>query len=264
MIIDLSRAHVWDTSAVAALDAVETHYRRDGATVSIVGMNPGSEWLHERSRGRSRRPTSRRRRPHPYAHPMAEAPTQDQVIEAARSVGSEFTREDVAKKLGVEVSEMRPSWKALKESNQLKKVREDDGNALLLLRRPNGRPITEVSPDPVRWSGVSRSISDRGRLEARRRPRRFSTPHLKPAEQRHRPAGLDRRSQRDSRRQLRPRRAPSDQGDRRDRGRPGSKRAEPHLLSARRRAPAKTGTLATGDDTQRTCSRSWLRPSHCG
>ena len=58
---------------------------------------------------------------------MAEAPTQDQVIEAARSVGSEFTREDVAKQLGVEVSEMRPSWKALKESNQLKKVRTDDG-----------------------------------------------------------------------------------------------------------------------------------------
>lgn len=42
-------------------------------------------------------------------------------------MGSEFTREDVAAKLGVEVSEMRPSWKALKESNQLKKVRTDGG-----------------------------------------------------------------------------------------------------------------------------------------
>ncbi len=58
---------------------------------------------------------------------MAEAPTQDQVIEAARSVGSEFTREDVAEKLGVEVSEMRPSWKALKESDRLEKVRTDGG-----------------------------------------------------------------------------------------------------------------------------------------
>ena len=53
--------------------------------------------------------------------------TEDQVIEAARSVGSEFTREDVAEKLGVEVSEMRPSWKALKEADRLKKVRTDDG-----------------------------------------------------------------------------------------------------------------------------------------
>jgi hypothetical protein len=65
--------------------------------------------------------------PRPYPDGMAEAPTQDQVIEAARSVGSEFTREDVAEKLGVEVSEMRPSWKALKEADRLKKVRTDDG-----------------------------------------------------------------------------------------------------------------------------------------
>jgi hypothetical protein len=58
---------------------------------------------------------------------MSQTATEDQVIEAARSVGSEFTREDVAKKLDVEVSEMRPSWKALKESNRLKKVRTEGG-----------------------------------------------------------------------------------------------------------------------------------------
>jgi hypothetical protein len=58
---------------------------------------------------------------------MAQAPTQEEVIEAARSVGSEFTREDVAKKLGVEVSEMRPSWKAAKESDAIEKVRTDGG-----------------------------------------------------------------------------------------------------------------------------------------
>ena len=58
---------------------------------------------------------------------MPQALTEDQVLEAARSVGSEFSREDVAKKLGVEISEMQPSWKALKESDRLKKVRTDGG-----------------------------------------------------------------------------------------------------------------------------------------
>jgi len=42
-------------------------------------------------------------------------------------VGSEFTREDIATKLDVPVSEMRPSWKAAKESNAIEKVRTDGG-----------------------------------------------------------------------------------------------------------------------------------------
>ena len=46
VIIDLSRAHVWDASAVAALDAIETHYARHGATVEITGLNRDSEELH--------------------------------------------------------------------------------------------------------------------------------------------------------------------------------------------------------------------------
>ena len=58
---------------------------------------------------------------------MAEA-TQEQVLEAARSLGSdEFTREDVAAKLDTEVSAMRPSWKAAKEAGKLEKVRNEDG-----------------------------------------------------------------------------------------------------------------------------------------
>jgi sulfate permease, SulP family len=46
VIIDLSRAHVWDASAVAALDAVNTHYARHGIEVEITGLNRHSEELH--------------------------------------------------------------------------------------------------------------------------------------------------------------------------------------------------------------------------
>jgi SulP family sulfate permease len=45
VIIDLSRAHVWDASAVAALDAIETHYARHGVEVEITGLNRRSEEL---------------------------------------------------------------------------------------------------------------------------------------------------------------------------------------------------------------------------
>lgn len=47
VIIDFSRAHVWDASAVAALDAIETHYARYGTTVQITGLNEPSADLHE-------------------------------------------------------------------------------------------------------------------------------------------------------------------------------------------------------------------------
>jgi sulfate permease, SulP family len=46
VIVDLSRAHVWDASAVAALDAIGTHYARHGSTVEITGLNRASEELH--------------------------------------------------------------------------------------------------------------------------------------------------------------------------------------------------------------------------
>lgn len=60
--------------------------------------------------------------------PMAKEATQEQVLEAARSLdGDEFTREDVAEKLGLEIKQMQPSWKAAKEAGQLEKVRAEEG-----------------------------------------------------------------------------------------------------------------------------------------
>ena len=43
--IDVSRAHIWDISSVAALDMVVLKFRRDGATVDIIGMNEASETI---------------------------------------------------------------------------------------------------------------------------------------------------------------------------------------------------------------------------
>jgi SulP family sulfate permease len=46
--IDLSRAHIWDVSAVAALDMVVLKFRREGADVEIVGLNDASETILDR------------------------------------------------------------------------------------------------------------------------------------------------------------------------------------------------------------------------
>ncbi|MEW2137570.1 SulP family inorganic anion transporter [Streptomyces sp. NPDC005409] len=46
VVIDMSSAHIWDASSVAALDAVETKYRRLGKRVEIVGLNEHSARLH--------------------------------------------------------------------------------------------------------------------------------------------------------------------------------------------------------------------------
>lgn len=48
----MSRAHIWDASAVAALDAIETHYARHAITVEITGLNLRSEDLHSTLSGR--------------------------------------------------------------------------------------------------------------------------------------------------------------------------------------------------------------------
>ncbi|WP_323037131.1 SulP family inorganic anion transporter [Pararhodobacter sp.] len=45
VIIDVSRAHIWDISSVQALDMAVLKFRRDGAEVEIVGMNEASETL---------------------------------------------------------------------------------------------------------------------------------------------------------------------------------------------------------------------------
>ncbi len=47
VIIDFSRAHMWDTSAVAALDAIQTRYERHGIHVEVTGLNERSEQLND-------------------------------------------------------------------------------------------------------------------------------------------------------------------------------------------------------------------------
>jgi sulfate permease, SulP family len=43
--IDISRAHIWDISSVAALDMIILKFRREGADVEIVGINEASETI---------------------------------------------------------------------------------------------------------------------------------------------------------------------------------------------------------------------------
>ncbi len=45
VVIDVSRAHIWDISSVQALDMAILKFRRDGAEVEIVGMNEASETI---------------------------------------------------------------------------------------------------------------------------------------------------------------------------------------------------------------------------
>lgn len=45
VVIDVSGAHIWDISSVAALDMAVLKFRRDGAEVEIVGMNEASETI---------------------------------------------------------------------------------------------------------------------------------------------------------------------------------------------------------------------------
>ncbi|MBZ4690422.1 MAG: UspA domain protein [Cereibacter sp.] len=48
VVIDVSLAHIWDISSVQALDMAVLKFRRDGAEVSIVGMNQASETIVDR------------------------------------------------------------------------------------------------------------------------------------------------------------------------------------------------------------------------
>ena len=47
VVIDLSAAHIWDASSVAALDAIETKYAQRGKTVRITGLNEPSARIHD-------------------------------------------------------------------------------------------------------------------------------------------------------------------------------------------------------------------------
>ncbi|KOU73315.1 sulfate permease [Streptomyces sp. MMG1533] len=51
VVIDLSAAHIWDASSVAALDAIETKYAQRGKTVEIIGLNDSSADLHGKLTG---------------------------------------------------------------------------------------------------------------------------------------------------------------------------------------------------------------------
>jgi SulP family sulfate permease len=48
VVIDVTHAHLWDISAVAALDRVVLKFRREGAEVSLIGMNDASTTIVDR------------------------------------------------------------------------------------------------------------------------------------------------------------------------------------------------------------------------
>ncbi|MDA0219238.1 MAG: SulP family inorganic anion transporter [Proteobacteria bacterium] len=48
VVIDVSRAHIWDISSVASLDTVVLKFRREGARVTIIGLNDASETIVDR------------------------------------------------------------------------------------------------------------------------------------------------------------------------------------------------------------------------
>ncbi|MEU5833744.1 SulP family inorganic anion transporter [Streptomyces diacarni] len=51
VVIDLSDAHIWDASSVAALDAVETKYAERGKKVTLIGLNEPSADMRRRLAG---------------------------------------------------------------------------------------------------------------------------------------------------------------------------------------------------------------------
>jgi SulP family sulfate permease len=51
VVIDLTGAHVWDSSAVATLDAIVAKFAARGITAEVVGLNTHSEALHTRLTG---------------------------------------------------------------------------------------------------------------------------------------------------------------------------------------------------------------------
>ncbi|MEO0681680.1 MAG: STAS domain-containing protein, partial [Pseudomonadota bacterium] len=48
VVIDLTRAHIWDISSVAALDAIVLKFRREGAEVELAGLNQASKTVVDR------------------------------------------------------------------------------------------------------------------------------------------------------------------------------------------------------------------------
>jgi SulP family sulfate permease len=52
VVIDMSDAHIWDASSVAALDAITTKYAARGKHAEITGLNPPSAEFHENLAGK--------------------------------------------------------------------------------------------------------------------------------------------------------------------------------------------------------------------
>ncbi|MGI5149335.1 SulP family inorganic anion transporter [Plantactinospora sp. CA-294935] len=52
VVIDLTAAHIWDVSSVAALDAITTKYATRGKAVDIVGLNRASARIHDNLAGK--------------------------------------------------------------------------------------------------------------------------------------------------------------------------------------------------------------------
>jgi len=48
VVIDLTHAHFWDITAVAALDKVVIKFRREGTDVEIIGLNEASQTIIDR------------------------------------------------------------------------------------------------------------------------------------------------------------------------------------------------------------------------
>ncbi|XVV12656.1 SulP family inorganic anion transporter [Actinoplanes sp. CA-131856] len=52
VVIDMSAAHIWDASSVAALDAITTKYAARGKQAEIIGLNEASTKFHENLSGK--------------------------------------------------------------------------------------------------------------------------------------------------------------------------------------------------------------------
>jgi SulP family sulfate permease len=46
--VDLTHAHFWDISAIAALDKAVLRFRRNGAEVTVIGLNEASATMVDR------------------------------------------------------------------------------------------------------------------------------------------------------------------------------------------------------------------------
>lgn len=60
---------------------------------------------------------------------MPQQITPDQLVHAARDLGQdEFTRGDLAAKLGVEKPDIKPAFREARQSGRLEKTRDDEEN----------------------------------------------------------------------------------------------------------------------------------------